>query len=487
MNQKKIRVRFPPSPTGNLHIGNARTALFNYLYARHYGGDFIFRIEDTDALRSMDCFVQNEIDALRWLGIEWDEGIEKGGSFGPYRQSQRIDFYMEFVQRLLLNQNAYYCFCSPEELEQERKLLDDENAYAYKYAGKCRYLTQKEIENNKARNIPYTIRFKLPDIEKVEVNDLVRGPVQFPVDSLDDFILVRSNGMPTYNLAVMVDDATMNITHVIRGEDHFFGNTPRQILLYSALSLPLPSFGHMPMILGTDRSKLSKRHGAFAVTDYKSMGFLPEALNNYMALLGWSPGNDLELMNMDELIQYFDLEKVQSSPAIFDFNKLKWFNGQYLRKKDSQELVDMIENLDEEYLNIPYRNQKNDYLKMVDGLKHYAILLRDIPNLIKDIESYSGLQRDKISEMDTLNALNLLKELIEQFKICDEWSPEAIKNIIRSVGKKMNIKGKMLFHPIRLFVTNTTEGPDLNIIIFIKGKEKVLKLLEQAFDLLTKE
>ena len=282
----EVRVRFPPSPTGKLHIGNARTALFNYLFARHNKGKFIFRIEDTDSARSKEEFVNDEIEALKWLGIDWDEGPDIGGEYGPYRQSERFAIYKEYVDKLLETGFAYYCFCSPEIVEEDRK-LSIKKGEAPKYSGTCRNLSAEEVKRRLTNGENYSIRFKLPnDLDSVPINDLIRGNINFPLKGLDDFIIVRSDGIPTYNFAVSIDDSLMRITHILRGEDHLFGNTPRQILIYRALGFDIPYFAHFPMILGTDRTKLSKRHGAFAITDYKALGFLPEALVNYMALLG---------------------------------------------------------------------------------------------------------------------------------------------------------------------------------------------------------
>lgn len=484
MNQ--VRVRFPPSPTGNLHIGNARTALFNFLFARHNHGQMVFRIEDTDFARSKDEFVQNEIEAMKWLGLEWDEGISKGGTFGPYKQSERTFLYLEAVKKLLSEDKAYYCFCTPEELESERNLPEgDENAF--KYSGKCKTLTTFEIQKKLDLKVPHTVRFKLPDMEFVEVNDMIRGLMRFPTKSLDDFILLRSDGTPTYNLAVMIDDALMKISHVIRGEDHLFGNTPRQLLLYQALSYEIPFFGHMPMILGTDRTKLSKRHGAFAVTDYKQMGFFPEALNNYMALLGWSPGNDIEYMSMEDMIALFDITKVQLSPAVFDFDKLKWFNSQHLRKKDTLNLIESTSEINDKLkeLELMYTSQQLE--QIFEGLKHYAVLLTDIPDMIYSFGVYQGIDVSNIAHIRSEDTARLFTHLIEKIDQISDWSTEEIKQQIKLSGKELGIKGRALFHPLRLSLTNSEEGPDLNVIIFALGKEKVVQFLNKALIMIREE
>jgi len=479
----QVRVRFPPSPTGNLHIGNARTALFNFLFARHNHGKMIFRIEDTDFARSKDEFVQNEIEAMRWLGLEWDEGINIGGDYGPYKQSERIPLYLDAITKLLNNNKAYYCFCTQEELELERNLPEsDENAF--KYSGKCKALSASEIQKKLDSKVPYTVRFKLPDIEYVEVNDMIRGYMRFPIKSLDDFILLRSDGTPTYNLAVMIDDALMKISHVIRGEDHLFGNTPRQLLLYQALSYDAPQFGHMPMILGTDRTKLSKRHGAFAVTDYKQMGFFPEALNNYMALLGWSPGNDIEFMCMNDMISLFDISKVQLSPAVFDFDKLKWFNSQHLRKKDACSLIDSVLAINPTFKELEHNYSKHELEEIFEGLKPYAVLMTDIPEMINSFEAYKGVEASNIAHINSEDSVKLFNHLIDKIKQTTEWTTEAIKQLIKTSGKELGIKGRALFHPLRISITNTEEGPDLNVIFFALGKEKLVQLLNKALSMI---
>ena len=311
--------------------------------------------------------------------------------------------------------------------------------------------------------------------------------MRFPINSLDDFILLRSDGTPTYNLAVMIDDAQMKISHVIRGEDHLFGNTPRQLLLYQALSYDIPFFGHMPMILGSDRSKLSKRHGAFAVTDYRQMGFFPEALNNYMALLGWSPGNDIEFMSMDEMISLFDISKVQLSPAVFDFDKLKWFNGQHLRKKNSNTIIRSISELNsnDEQMESKYTAQELE--QIFEGLKHYAVLLTDIPEMISSFDAYQGIHLDNIAHIDSEESKKLFTLLIDKINKLNDWTTESIKQLVKLSGKELGIKGRALFHPLRISLTNTEEGPDLNVIIYALGREKVLHLLQKALTMIREE
>ncbi|MGH7429909.1 MAG: glutamate--tRNA ligase, partial [Candidatus Methylomirabilaceae bacterium] len=325
MSPSQVRVRFAPSPTGYLHVGGARTALYNWLFARHGRGVFILRIEDTDAERSTEEAAAGIIEAMRWLGLHWDEGPEVGGPAGPYRQAERFDIYREYAQRLLEAGKAYYCVCTPEELEVRRKAALAA-ARSPKYDGRCRERGVRPPASSSAVAGPgaggAVVRLRISEAGGIEINDLVHGTIRFEDVELDDFILLRSDGLPTYNFAVVVDDVLMRITHVIRGDDHI-SNTPRQIKVYEALGLPIPHFAHIPMILGPDRARLSKRHGATGVMAYQEMGYLPEALVNYLARLGWSHG-DQEIFTQEELIRHFTLEKVGRTAAIFDSAKLEW-------------------------------------------------------------------------------------------------------------------------------------------------------------------
>ncbi|MCD6384482.1 glutamate--tRNA ligase, partial [Candidatus Sumerlaeota bacterium] len=322
--KKNIRVRFAPSPTGYLHIGSARTALFNWLFARHYNGVFVLRIEDTDIERLHEDALSSIYDGLRWLGLDWDEGPEVGGPYGPYRQSERLEIYQEYAQRLLREGNAYYCYCLPEELEeQKRQMLA--RGEAPRYSGRCRYLTsaqRRQLENEGRRP---AIRFRMPETD-IEVNDIIRGRTVFKAETQGDFVILRRDNRPTYHLANVVDDTLMHISYVIRGED-LYPSTPRHIALYRALGLHPPEFAHLPMILAPDRSKLSKRYGAVSVSWYREQGFIPEAIVNYLALLGWSPPDEQEIKSVEELIKEFSLDRVAKAGAIFDLQKLRYVNA----------------------------------------------------------------------------------------------------------------------------------------------------------------
>lgn len=335
----KIRVRIAPSPSGNLHIGTARTALFNFLYAKKTGGEFVLRIEDTDLDRSSEAFKQNIFDSLKALGLNWDEGPDVGGNYGPYCQSERFDIYPKYAQMLIDKGYAYECFCTNEELEAEKEeAIKNHNAYVY--SRKCLNLSEEEKAALRAKGIKPSIRFKVEHKELV-FNDLVKGELKFDTSLIGDFVIMKSNGTPTYNFAVVIDDMLMNITDIIRGEDHI-SNTPKQILIYEALGAKVPRFGHLGMILAPDRTKLSKRHGATAVSDFVKQGYLTDALINFVALLGWSPSDGVEIKSVDEIAADFRIHEVSSSNSVFEYDKLNWMNGQYIKKMEIPKLTDMI-------------------------------------------------------------------------------------------------------------------------------------------------
>src|SRR5438067_11530275 len=335
----QVRVRFAPSPTGSLHVGNVRTALFNWLFARQQGGKFILRIEDTDVERSEARYEDQLLGDLHWLGLDWDEGPDIGGPHAPYRQSDRLGIYREYAERLLSDGKAYLCFCTAEELERERQLAMSESRTAI-YSGKCLKLDKEEAQRRRAASDPCAIRLKIPE-HPIKFHDMVRGEVEFSNEAISDPIIVRSSGMPVYNYVVVIDDIEMKITHVIRGDDHL-SNTPKQVALYEALSAPVPEFAHLSTILGSDRERLSKRHGATSVANFREMGILPEALMNYLALLGWAPsGGDREIFSKDELIKEFSLERVNAAPAVFDFTKLYWINRHYIKQSPPERIHQM--------------------------------------------------------------------------------------------------------------------------------------------------
>ena len=336
-----VRVRFAPSPTGQLHVGNARTALFNWLFARQAGGVMVLRIEDTDLARSEARFEDQLLDDLKWLGIDWDEGPDVGGPHAPYRQSDRLELYREHAERLVKEGKAYLCFCSHWELMEERSQAEDKHQPSM-YSGKCRMLDPVEAQRRRANGEGAVIRLRIPE-HPIRFHDIVRGPVEFSSEVVNDFIIVRSTGMPVYNYVVVVDDALMDITHVIRGDDHL-SNTPKQVALYEALGWPVPEFAHLSTILGSDRERLSKRHGATSIANFRQMGVLPEALVNYLALLGWAPtGGTREIFSPEELIKEFSLQRVTPSPAVFDMEKLHWLNRHYIKQSPPERIEKLAE------------------------------------------------------------------------------------------------------------------------------------------------
>lgn len=465
-SNNNIRVRFAPSPTGHFHIGNVRTALFNYLFARHYGGLFILRIEDTDRSRSTEESIEAIIESMKWLGLEWDEG--------PYRQTERLNIYREKAEALLAEGKAYYCYCTPEELEVRRKEALASGKIP-KYDRRCKDM-KAPIEGR-----PHAIRFVSSDEGQTVVDDLVRGRVVFDNIQLDDLIILRSDGFPTYNFSVVVDDVSMEITHVIRGDDHL-NNTPRQIQLYNAFGYETPKFAHVPMILGPDRTRLSKRHGATAVMSYKEMGYLPEALLNYLARLGWSYG-DQEIFSKEELIGKFSLENVGKSAAVFNPEKLLWLNSQYIMNTDAEKLAQMV---------IPFlvreriisEGQLVDLKwlsKAVSTLKERAKTLVELASLLRYyIAEY--VEYDEKAKAKFLNekSRDLLIELKDNLESLTDFSAIELEKIFRSIIERHNIKLGPLAQPVRVAITGGTESPGIFEVLEIVGKEKVIKRLEKA-------
>jgi len=480
---ENVRVRFAPSPTGSLHIGGARTALFNLLFARHNNGTFVLRIEDTDTERSTEESAAQIIRSLKWLGIEWDEGPEKGGDFGPYFQSQRLNLYQKEVERLLAEGKAYRCYCTPEELAQRREAALKAGK-APKYDGTCRNLTQEQIEKFEAEGRKYTIRLKMPQEGQTEVDDLIRGKVVFENSVLDDFIIVKSNGIPTYNFACVVDDNAMQITHIIRAEEHL-SNTPKQIQAYKALGYNIPKFAHVPMILAPDRSKLSKRHGATSVEEFRDQGYLAKAIINYLTLLGWSPEGTEEIFEIDKAIREFTLERVNKTAAIYDVKKLTWINGHYLRELDSgfiteQTIPFMIK---KGIITEQEAQEKFEYIKRIveisrDRAKTLDELADSIAFFFKDITGYEekGVRKHFAKE----NAAKLLTLGADALEKLDDFTLENTETTFRSITEEMGLKAAELIHPTRLAITGRTIGPGLFDIIVLLGQDKTVERMRKA-------
>ncbi|MCX8027590.1 MAG: glutamate--tRNA ligase [Thermodesulfovibrionales bacterium] len=465
MNLEKVRVRFAPSPTGHLHIGGARTALFNWLFAKRYKGSFILRIEDTDRERSTDEYISAIIDSMKWLGLDWDEG--------PYRQTDRFEVYISFAERLINEGKAYRCYCTPEEIEQKRQEAISLGK-TFKYDRKCLVLEDKTLDK------PFTIRFKTMSVGCTVVNDMIKGVVEFDNSQLDDFIIVRSDGTPTYNFCVVVDDIDMNITHVIRGDDHL-NNTPKQIQIYNAFGWKLPEFAHIPMILGADKTRLSKRHGATSVMAYKEMGYLPEALINYLVRLGWSYG-DKEIFTIDELMQCFSLDNVGKSSAVFNPEKLLWLNSQYIMKKTEDELADLVKPfLQADGINID--GIETTWLKQaITLLKERVKTLKELSNsLLIYIQQDVNIDEKVKSKFINPENLHLLNKLLDLIQSIEPFSHENIGLKLKEFADSNTLKLKEVAQPIRVALTGSTASPGLFEIMQLLGKEKVIYRLKKAF------
>jgi glutamyl-tRNA synthetase len=471
-----VRVRFAPSPTGALHIGGARTALFNWLFARNQGGIFILRIEDTDRERSTLEANRAIFHGLEWLGLDWDEGPNVGGFFGPYFQTERLQIHKKCAEQLLKEGKAYYCFCTPEELEKKRKEAAARKE-APRYDGKCRKLPEAEIQKLVESGKPKVIRFTLPPIGETVVEDLIRGKVVFKNELLDDFVILKSDGFPTYNFACVIDDHLMEITHVIRGDDHL-SNTPRQILLYQAFGWDLPKFAHIPMILGKDKARLSKRHGATSVIAYSDLGYLPEAMLNYIARLGWGHG-DQEIFSREELIEKFSLEGVTKNPAVFDPEKLNWLNGKYIRKILPERLVDLCEPL----LIEAYGTHDIQYIKKVVLAFHdRLVLIPDIVPLSKYffVDDFEYDPKGIEKYFKPANSKRILTTLKEKLAKVKSFTKENIEPIFKGLAKEMNVKLGVIIHPCRLALTGRIQSPPMYDVVEILGKKKAKERLARA-------
>ena len=485
MKNKEIRVRFAPSPTGYLHIGGARTALFNWLYARHYKGAFVLRIEDTDQARSTEEAVNVILEGMKWLGLDWDEGPEKGGEYGPYYQMQRLHFYQEYTEKLLKDKKAYRCYCSREELAEsrEKSSKDGENP---NYDRHCLNLSEEERKKYEAEGRKPVIRLKIP-AKKIVFVDLLRGEVTFDGELIGDFVIMKSDGIPTYNYAVVIDDAMMDITHVMRGDDHI-SNTPKQILIYEALGLTIPEFSHIPMIMGQDHTRLSKRHGATSVMEYEKMGYIAEAVVNYIAHLGWSSGDEREIFTKEELIKEFSLDKISKHASVFSMEKLNWFNSEYLKKMPVDSLTKMLLPFLKEANYIGEESlspEKNKYIKEV-----VKLMQGRFRNFIQFIEYTDYFFTDKIDiePQAFQNVLNkqgvpdILQALQGQLFSLEYWNEENIENTVREVASSLQIKGGQIIHPTRVALSGKKVGPGLFEMMVVLGKEKTVKRLKEAVE-----
>jgi glutamyl-tRNA synthetase len=466
-NEPLVRVRFAPSPTGSLHVGGARTALYNLLFARRHKGTFLLRIEDTDVERSREELTAQILSAMDWLGLDYDEG--------PYHQSRRYGLYRAAAERLIAEGKAYRAFETPEELEAERKKAEAAGR-SYRYSGAGRKIPPEESERRARAGERFVVRLAMPE-ETIVVDDLIRGRVEFPADALDDFVLVRSDGHPLYHFSVCVDDADMRITHVLRGDDHL-ANTPKHVALFRALGAPVPRFAHLGMILGTDRKKLSKRHGAAAVEEWRDQGILPEALFNFLALLGWAPGEDREILSRGEMEREFSLERVGASPSVFDPEKLLWMNAQYMARMPAEELLararphapDGVPELETALKAVELqRTRARTTIEMGRALSLYA----------KDPADYDpdGIRKQVRAETPTL-----LEKLASRYEKVGDWRAGNLESVLREVAGEAGVSAGRLIHPTRLALTGVTVGAPLFDVVELLGKETALRRLRRFLE-----
>lgn len=479
---EEVRVRYAPSPTGDLHIGNARTALFNYLYAKHFGGKFIIRTEDTDQNRNVAGGEESQLTYLKWLGIEWDEGPDVGGEYGPYRQMERIDLYKKYVDELIARDLAYECYMTSEELEAERE-EQRANGQVPKYSGAHRNLTDEQIAAFKAEGRKPSIRIRVPENKSYTFPDIVRGNITFESSDFGDWVIVKKDGIPTYNFAVVIDDYLMSITHVLRGEEHI-SNTPRQMMIYEALGWEAPTFGHMTLILNEDRKKLSKRdqHILQFIEQYQDLGYLPEALFNFITLLGWSPVGEEEIFNKDSLIEQFDPARLSTSAAVFDPQKLKWMNGEYIKEADEQRVFDLTlphllkagrirEHMSEE----EDRWIKEVILLYKEQLRYGAEIVELTDLFFKEEIHYNEAAKEVLSGEQVLEVLQVYTDKLIHL---DDFNKDTIKGEIKATQKETKHRGKKLFMPIRVATTGETHGPELPKAIELLGKDTVVRRLD---------
>lgn len=485
---KQVRVRFAPSPTGYLHIGGLRTALYNYLFARHNNGKFILRIEDTDRTRFVEGAIESLIESLHWAGIEYDEGvfIEDGkivqkGEYGSYIQSERLDIYKKYVDELIEKGYAYYCFCSKERLDKVREEQKIKGLIP-KYDGFCRSLSLEEARERIANGEEYVVRLKLPHNKDIKFHDLVRGDIIINTDDIDDQVLLKSDGYPTYHMAVVVDDHLMDITHIVRGEE-WLASTPKHVYLYQVFGWEEPTYVHLPTVLNKERKKLSKRHGDVAVEDFREKGYLPEGLVNYLALVGWSPKDNKEIFSMEELIEEFSFERVSKTGGIFDKDKLDWVNGHHIREYDIDKLTELsIPYLKEAgYIDDKFVKEKYSWIKaMVQTVMESISYLSEIPEKVEVLFD----NKVELEDEDALNTLrgeqvpDILNAFKEELNEIEEIDEEFAKGIMKRIQKSTGVKGKNLYMPTRIALTGNNHGPELVNIIYLLGKQNILNRID---------
>lgn len=476
----EVRVRFAPSPTGPFHIGGARSALFNYLVAKHHHGKFILRIEDTDLKRSSRESEENIKEALKWLGMDWDEGIDVGGPDGPYRQTERLEIYKKYTDQLVAEGKAYYCFCTAEELEAERQEQMDKGETPV-YSGKCADLPKETVEQYLQEGRPYVVRIRTPKNQAIVIEDMVRGHVEFDSNMVGDFVIVKSDGIPVYNYCVVLDDALMHITHVIRAVEHL-SNTPRQIVLFHALGFTVPEFAHVSLIMGADKKKMSKRHGATSVQQYRDMGYLPAALDNFLALMGWTPESGEDILSMQDMIEQFSLDRVAKNPAVFDIEKLNWTNFHYMKQLDEDQLLEIC---------LPHLKQagfasENPDAAELQWLKELVVAMREhiqygaqVVDAVKIFftDDYAPENEETAAVLQEESAPAVLQMFADELKALPEVTAETVQPLFKTIQKGLGVKGKFVYMPIRVAITGVMHGPDLNVIVALMGRDKVLQRL----------
>lgn len=482
----EVRTRFAPSPTGALHVGGAHTALFAWLFARHEGGKFILRIEDTDEVRSTPESLQAIYDGLRWIGIDWDEGPDVGGPFAPYVQSQRLEIYQRYVDQLLDQGRAYRCYCTPEELEERREIMR-RRGLPPRYDGRCRDLTEAQCARYEAEGRPWCVRLRTREAGTTILEDIVRGRVSFDNALLGDFVIQKTSGYPTYHMAVVVDDYLMQISHVIRAEEHL-SNTPGHLQLQEALGFERPQYAHLPLILGTDRTKLSKRHGAVNLMEYAEAGFLPEAMRNFLVLLGWSPGSEQEILSVEEMVAKFTLTAVSRSPGIFDLEKATWLNSEYLKRADARYLAELLlpRLVAAGLFEAEPSPQRLEWLvRVVDLMKERTRLLTDFIEwgsyYFTEDFPYDNRARSKwLSRPEVPDRLDLLADRLQALP---SWTVEEIERAVRGVAEELAVSAAKVIHPCRAAVTGQTIGPSLFHLLELLPQETVVARLRKAASL----
>lgn len=480
----KVRVRYAPSPTGNLHIGNARTALFNYLFAKHYDGDFVLRIEDTDFKRNKEEGEKSQLKYMNWLGLDYDEGIHKEGEFGPYRQSERLDIYKKYAEKLIAEDKAYKCYMTAEELEEER---EEQKAKGLppRYSGKHAYLTKEEQEQFEKEGRKPSIRIRVPQDRTYSFDDMVKGPLSFEGKDFGDFVILKNDGVATYNFCVAVDDYLMKITHVLRGDDHI-SNTPKQLVVYESLGFEPPKFGHMTLIVNENKKKLSKRDESIIqfIEQYDSLGYLPEAIFNFIALLGWSPECEEEIFTKDEFAKIFDEKRLSKSPAFFDNQKLTWINNQYIKKQPLERIVNLAlpflikENIVKQDIIDSNKEWFEKLISLYKPQMSYGAEIVELTSMFFKKELTFGEEEKNILELET--SITVFKEFISKINELEVFDADTLKIVIKEIQKETGIKGKNLFMPIRVATTGQMHGPELNLSLELLGKEVVIERIQEV-------